>query len=138
MNVLPFSTVTQLLCILREEGHTTLPKTAQTLLGTTHRLTSSNVKLQKYYRGIYIYLGVEEGLKNIICTDYNGTDLQVFVHIDGMQVYNNSSVTVWPILIRLYDENYITRPFIAWIYYSDSNLLKCNYFWKTLLKKWLT
>lgn len=77
--------ITELLLVLREEGHMSLPKTAQNLLGTKHhrivQVTSSN----RATEGTYTYLGIKNGLEKIILPNvYCENYISVFTHIDGM------------------------------------------------------
>ena len=71
---LHLNVISQLLTLLREEGHAPLPKTAQTLLGTCHRrdlqiMSSANGKDAEY-----TYLGIEHGLRKIILSDVYAED----------------------------------------------------------------
>lgn len=69
----------------------------------------------------YKYLGVASGLKKIISPRiFSENTIEVLIHIDGLQIYKNSNLQVWPITIKFFNRNYISHPFIASIYCGDS------------------
>lgn len=115
------NTISELLVLLREEGHPTLPKTAQTLLQTKHHQIVESIPSLKETDSGYKYLGVAEGLRKMISPKIFLEDsIEVLIHIDGLQVYKNSQIQMWPITIKVYSLNYTTRPFVAAIYCGDS------------------
>lgn len=57
---------------------------------------------------------------------YNKKDISVFIHIDGMQIYNNSQNQVWPITLKIFHRNCVSKPFVAAIYCGDSKLQSSN------------
>ncbi|EZA47524.1 hypothetical protein X777_16276 [Ooceraea biroi] len=123
---LQLNVVTDLLQILREEGHSTLPKTAQTLLGTTHHRILQQMQSVNG-TGEYIYIGIEHGLKRIIDPDiFIEKEIIIFVHIDGVQIYNNSQIQVWPILIKIVHDNWVCEPFVVALYCGDSKPLNAS------------
>lgn len=94
--------MTELLLILREEGHKTLLRTAQTLLGTKHHRIVQVKTSNRETECVYTYLGIKNGLEKIISSNiYHENEIPVFIHIDDMQVYNNSQIQVWPISIKI-------------------------------------
>lgn len=87
--------VTDLLNVLRSEGYTSLPKTAETLLVTMHCRTLQKMPCLHNIVGEYTYLGIKKGLKNIIFPDvYTEENISLLIHVDGMQVYHRSSKQV--------------------------------------------
>ncbi|CAD6240741.1 GSCOCG00008873001-RA-CDS, partial [Cotesia congregata] len=46
--------------------------------------------------------------------------IEVLIHIDGMQIYKNSNIQVWPITVKIFNRNYTSHPFVAAIYCGDS------------------
>lgn len=122
--------VTDLLNVLRNEGYTSLPKTAETLLGTKHCRPLKKMPGMNNTVGEYTYLGIKKGLINIISPDvYTEKKISLLIHVDGMQVYHSSSKQVWPIVVKVYHPNYLAKPFVAAIYCGDSKPFSAeNYF----------
>lgn len=52
---------------------------------------------------------------------YCKNEIPLFIHIDGMQIYN-SQIQVWPITVKnlSFEIYYICKPFVAGIYCEDS------------------
>lgn len=120
LSTLRLNVISELLLILREERYN-LPKTAQTLLGTQHRRKLQIMQSAKGNSGEFIYLGIKNGLQKIISPEiYTEDKISILIHIDGMQIYKSSKVVVWPIIIKLYHENYISHPFVVGIFCGDS------------------
>src|SRR5436190_472371 len=46
--------------------------------------------------------------------------IEIFVNIDGVQIYKNSKQQFWPILIMLHDKKYIVKPQVVAIYHGKS------------------
>lgn len=122
--------VTDLLNVLRSEGYTSLPKTAETLLGTMHCRPLQKMSGINNIVGEYTYLSIKKGLKNIISPDlYTEEKISLLIHVDRMQVYHNSLKQIWPIAVKIYHPNYIAKPFVAAMYCGDSKPLSVeNYF----------
>lgn len=118
---LNMSVVSELLVILRGEGHRELPKTCQTLIHTPHRRELQRMLSAKKTEAEYLYVGIEKTLNRMISSPvYVEDHISLIVHIDGMQAYNDSVVTVWPITIKLYHPDYDTIPAVVGIYGGDS------------------
>lgn len=93
LGTLRLNVVTELLLLLRDEGFTTLPKTGQTLLGTTHYRTVQVMSSFQGTDGSYAYLGIKHGLKKIIPVDYKKREIKIFIHSDGMhQQFKHTSM----------------------------------------------
>lgn len=109
---------TNLLQILRNDGHTELPKSAATLLRSNkyknkeiRRMKTKN-RNKKY--GYYVYMGIAENLKRIISPNvYKKRIIKLLVNIDGLPVFNHSGEQLWPILISVFDLEYESSPFMA-------------------------
>lgn len=120
LETLCLNVVTDLLLVLRSEGYTNLPKTAQTLLGTNHRRILQQMRSGKNTVGEFIYLGIKNGLQKVITDEYSDNEIAVFVHIDGMSLFKNSPMQVWPTSIKVFHKNYIAKPFAVSIFCGDS------------------
>lgn len=120
LDSLRLNVVTDLLKILRDEGHLSLPTTAQKLLGTKHHRILQQMKTNKNNEGQYIYIGIEHCLKQIINADIFKEREIVLVHIDGMQLYNNSVMQVWLITVKIFHKDYNCKPFAVALYCGDS------------------
>lgn len=92
LDTLCLSVVTELLVLLREEGHVSLPYTAQDLLGTQHKRRLLIMTSNREMDGSYVYLGIQRGLERIISLSvYNESDISILVHIDGIQVFTQQT-----------------------------------------------
>lgn len=119
IDILRLNVVSELLVILKEEGDPSLPKTAETLLGRTHRQVFLPMTTNRQTDGSYIYMGFENALKNVICNIYTEDRIRVDVHIDGMAIFKDSHKRVWLIVLKLIYENYICKPFVVALYFGD-------------------
>ena len=92
------SCVADLLKILRQEGYTELPKTAEILLGTARhgrdyliRSMVGNIKKN----GEYVYIGIRKQLETVIDPHiYTENLIRIVVNVDGIPLYNRSSITL--------------------------------------------
>lgn len=74
-----------------------------------------------------MYLGIRNELEKIISPDaYSENEIPVFVHIDGMQIYQNSQIQAWPISVKICHPNYDCKPFVAGIFCEDSKPRSSN------------
>lgn len=81
LDTLRLNVITELLLLLREEGHISLPKS---LLGTKHHRIVQVMNSNRATDGTYTYLGIKNGLDkvispNVYCENY----ISVFTHIDA-------------------------------------------------------
>lgn len=121
LNILTLNVVTELLTILREEGHEDLPKTSKQLLKTKHCRPMKSLLSKRETSGSYIYIGIKNVLKKIISPDiYTEKTIAVQVHIDGISIYHNSLIQVWPIILKVYHHNYESKPVTVALYCGDS------------------
>lgn len=58
--------------------------------------------------------------KIIVPNIFTENAIEVLIHIDGMQIYKNSQIQVWPITVKVINDKYVTHPFVAAIYCGDS------------------
>lgn len=136
MNVLTLNVVTQLLVILHEEGHDDLPKTAQQLLKTKHCRPMKSVLSKRETDGSYIYLGIKNVLEKIItpCV-YTEKKISIQLHIDGISIYNNSRIQVWPIALKVYNPKYVSKPVVVALYCGDSKPNSAKEYLKDLVEE---
>lgn len=91
INTIRNKSLSELLNILRDEGHNDLPKTAETLLGTKHRRQTKDMRSKRGNMGKYSYCGLEEAIKKRIDPNiYNKDVIEVLVNVDGVPLYKNS------------------------------------------------
>lgn len=78
--------VTELLAILRQNGHSELPKDPRTLLKTPR-----NVTVAKKCGGEYVYIGIEKGIRLILKDfpqeSYSSQMVDLLVNTDGVPLY---------------------------------------------------
>ena len=112
----------QLLKILRDHGHTELPKCAESLLGTQR--TWGRIRQTKSKRGTngsYIYIGIESVLKDKIDKQaFTEKVIHLLINTDGLPLYNKSLIQLWPILVQVLCDDYYCKPFVAGMYCGDS------------------
>ncbi|XP_067217090.1 uncharacterized protein [Linepithema humile] len=113
--------LSELLCILKTE-HDEFPKTAATFLQTKNSRNVVKFMLSANGSfGTYIYFGLEKALKLMINPKVYVKDvIEIFVNIDGVQIYKNLKQQFWPILIMLHDKKYIVKPQVVAIYHGES------------------
>ena len=89
--------VDELLGILREEGHSSLPKDSRTLLATPR-----DVPTLERCGGQYIYLGLERGIRDILSENpsfiRNNNTIQLKINVDGLPLFKSTNAQLWPIL----------------------------------------
>ena len=120
--------VTELLKPLKKEGHD-VPTSAATLLKT--RRYSQVIRPMENGKGTmgkYVYFGVQENLKNIIPEDYNKRIVKLSFNVDGVPIYNRSSMQFWTFLGKVYDNQYDSWPFIIAIFCGDSKPISIREF----------
>lgn len=109
-----------LLQILREDGHTELPTSAASLLRSNlyrdkeikQMQAKSNRKDDVY--GYYVYFGIAENLKRIISPNiYKNRTIKLLINVDGLPIFNRSNEQLWPILMLVFDVEYESSPFIV-------------------------
>lgn len=121
IKVLTLNVVTELINILKEEGHSSLPNTAQQLLKTQHCRKLVGMLSKHKTKGQYVYLGIKSSLEKIISPSvFTENEIAVQVHIDGASIFNNSLIQVWPIVLKVFHKNYISKPVVIAIYGGDS------------------
>jgi len=119
-NHLTVEMIEDLLGILREENIPDLPKSATTLLQTKSNTNIKPMNSLKNTTGFYMYLGIEQGLKDIITDEYSENVIRLLFNIDGLPLSNGSNQQFWPILGLILHNNYDSQPFIVAVYSGDS------------------
>ena len=110
---IPRSSMDKLLHILHAAGHVDLPKDSRTLLKT--RRTSS---VRSLGAGKFYYFGLQENLQFRLQGWKDLDECAVVVNIDGLSLFNSSSIQFWPILCRIVaDVN--TFPFLVALYCGE-------------------
>jgi len=100
ITVLTNKCISELLNILRSEGHINLPRRAESLLGTCHARPTQIMMTKRGNEGFYIYIGIEEALKKRINeNNYKEGKIHILVNIDGIPLFRSSRQQFWPILI---------------------------------------
>ncbi|KAA0702693.1 hypothetical protein E1301_Tti011221 [Triplophysa tibetana] len=86
-----------LLKILREHGHSELPKDSRTLL-----CTPKVVECQAKCNGEYIYYGLETGIRRTLLQCPASTDhIAVTINVDGVPLFRSSAAQFWPMLAKV-------------------------------------
>uniref|UniRef100_A0A6V7LX39 Uncharacterized protein n=1 Tax=Bracon brevicornis TaxID=1563983 RepID=A0A6V7LX39_9HYME len=129
IGTLRLNVVTELLCILKNEGHPTLPRTAETLLGTVHRRELAPMVSKRATDGTYAYLGIVRRLESIISAEtFQEDEICLDIHIDGMSIYKDSDKQIWPITLKVVNGKYDAKPFVVALYCGDSKPHKLSDF----------
>lgn len=83
--------LSELLKILNERGHPSLPKDARTLLRTPKK-----VDVMRMGSGQYWYGGLKEKLTEVCLKMLCANILELNIHIDGTPIYKSSKSEFWP------------------------------------------
>lgn len=127
--------IEDLLGILRAENIPNLPKSATTLLQTK---SNTNIKLMnslKNTTGFYMYLGIEQSLRDIITEEYSDTVIRLLFNIDGLPLFNGSNQQFWPNLGLILHNDYDSQPFIVSVYSGDSKPQNIDYYLEDYVKE---
>ena len=88
------SSVDALLCLLREEGHPHLPKSARGLLSTPTDIKTTTISGMEYY-----YLGFSKHLTNLTKVAPRSC-YKLALNIDGLPLFKSSSTgSLWPVFV---------------------------------------
>lgn len=119
--------ITDLLNFLREEdGHTELPKTAVTFLGTAKCGVDYFVRPMNAFKGRegrYCYLGIAAQLPRYIIPEiYPSKKIEIFANVDGISLYqdNQRNEQMWPISVKIFTKKCKAKVFLVAIYYGKS------------------
>lgn len=101
----PIIHVNGLLEILHKHGVYGLPKSCATLMKTP----TTKVKIREVPPGQYVHFGIETHIQNNKYPFLENLDEVVIdIGIDGLKVFNSSSLTLWPIL-----GSFVNRPNVS-------------------------
>lgn len=120
--------LSELLSILKESGHNSLPKDARTLLETPQ-----NVDIVKMGSGQYWYGGLRKKLIEI-CKKKNCSNvIELAIHIDGTPIYKSSKSEFWPVQCNVNGVD--MKAFFVAIYKGTSKPLSAEVFLRPLLNE---
>lgn len=117
---LTVATIDDLLSILQAENIPDLPKSACTLLQTKSNKNIKAMISSKNISGFYLYVGIEEGLKDIINHEFSESVIHLLFNIDGLPLFNGSNQQFWANLGLVLHNDYDSLPFIIALYSGDS------------------
>jgi hypothetical protein len=106
-----------------------LPKDPRTLLNTPQNLTIKCVE-----PGSYHHFGLQKGLVyvlSIIPSQWWKSEIDVYINIDGIPLFNSSTKTFWAICGRIAFID--TSVFVIGLYYGEKKPLKVDEFLKDLI-----
>lgn len=71
--------------------------------------------------GQFTYIGIEKNLRYIIDPNiYNKSEIILSINIDGADLFEKTKNGIWPILGKLYNVKYKSKPFLIAFYYGHS------------------
>lgn len=113
--------IDEMLMILRSEGYD-LPKSSKTLFGTSNLKADTKLMLgSRGQFGEYKYFGIRSNLDVVIQPqNFCETTIRLLINVDGMEVFQNSKNSLWPILGKVYSHDYESKPFIIAAFYGSS------------------
>lgn len=125
-----------LLGILGRRLLPTLPKTAKTLLKTSHASYDIRPMADSKGRaGEYVYIGVKKQLLQHINPAFHDVDeetgmklVPIDVNVDGLKVFKSSKRDAWVISCRIVDENGLYKTFTIAVYYGHGKPQNFNLF----------
>lgn len=135
--VLTHKSIDEILVILRSEGYTRLPKSAKTLLGTSSIATDTRImKCSDDTIGHFKYFGIYENLNTIIDPGcYLLNELQLIIHVDGMDLFNKSKKGFWSIMGKVFSNSYISKPFLIALFFGNSKPYSAGDFFKEFISE---
>ncbi|XP_016844541.2 uncharacterized protein LOC107981994 [Nasonia vitripennis] len=119
-NNVPQEKANKLLQILNKRININMPKTTKTLLQSNTEFDIKPMKVSEDSMGEFYYFGIEQKLKNTVNVDLHDSGiLELIVHIDGISPFKSSTVTVWPILCKVYSKGDDYEPFTVSVFAGD-------------------
>lgn len=116
----PQETADKLLKILNKRIKVDMPKTSKTLLQSNITFDIKPMKVSKDSIGEFYYFGINQKLKDTVNVDLHDSGiLELMVHIDGISPFKSSTVTVWPILCKVYTKEDNYEPFTVAVFAGD-------------------
>ncbi|KAJ8671101.1 hypothetical protein QAD02_002360 [Eretmocerus hayati] len=113
-HMVPFSLVDSLLKVLHSH-HPTLPLSAKTLLKNPQAKKHVIQKLNSFNIGIqveFVYTGIAEGLlKKVNPALHAEPELPLKMNVDGVTLYNSSSVEFWVTSVKVHTKKDYYKPF---------------------------
>ena len=96
-NVITHTALRELLVILKNHGHPSLPRDPRSLLRVP-RITGSTQECG----GDYVYLGLRSVISNFLSNPANNCDiLELIINTDGLPLFKSASTQLWPILAKV-------------------------------------
>ncbi|XP_048509191.1 uncharacterized protein LOC125500380 [Athalia rosae] len=113
-NCINHNHLTELLQILHNHGHSDLPLSSRTFLGTQRQLTLTDMNPGQYYH-FGLAHGLFQSLQRYYLPEKYPSEIKCDVNIDGPPISKSSGSQLWPILASICTDFY-TEPFILGIY----------------------
>lgn len=127
--------IDQLLIIIRSEGFTSLPKSYKTLLGTSSLSGDSKImRSADDTLGKFNYFGIKTNL-NVIIDLYKERTIKLIIHVDGMDIFNNSKKGFWSIMGKIFSNIHLTKLFLIALYYGNSKHYSAREFLQELVEE---
>ena len=96
-NLITHTVLRELLVILKNHGHSDLPRDPRTLLKVPRIIVST----QKC-GGDYVYLSLRSIIFNYLSNPANNFDIvELVINIDGLPLFKSASTQLWPILAKV-------------------------------------
>ena len=96
-NLITHTALRELLVILKNHGHSSLPRDPRTLLRVPRIIGS----IQKCGED-YVYLGLRSAISNFSSNPANNCDIfELIINIDGLLLFKSASTQLWPILAKM-------------------------------------
>lgn len=103
--------LTDILKLLKGEGYNVRISAATILKTRRHLQVIRPMESGKGTMGKYVYIGAEEHFKEVIPEEYTIRSIKLLFNIDGLPIYNRSSIQFWGFLGKVYDNEYESWPF---------------------------
>lgn len=136
-NNVPHDNVDGLLKILRRRLLPSLPKCAKTFLKCDVDLTNiEKMTVANGSKGEFKYFGLKDQLlKKVDVRHHNTQILEIIVNIDGMSPFKSSSITVWPILGKVFTYPDLYEPFTIAVYCGKGKPKSCSEFLEKFIRE---
>lgn len=115
---IPHVHANKLLHILRRRVLPNLPITCNTLLKNAINFKIKSMEACNNITGEFLYLKIKPNLQSTVDIKLhnNSTTLELIINIDGFPPFTSSSLTIWPILCKVYTKEDSYKPFAAAVY----------------------
>lgn len=121
--------------------HRDLPADPRTFMKTKN--IGQNIPLEGDETGKFIYFGIKQGLEKLLqnervfrlLTSKRENVIELLFNVDGLPIYGNSKVQIWPILCKVLSSEAIFKPFAVGIYCGTTKPSQLNQYLRPFVRE---